>query len=192
MRRYRYPNSVARKRKRNREEEEEESEEDDESEEDEEIPKGRSPCKKCSKPSIPSNYGFCSFHRKGERKSPAEANENQMYDVLPHAMSTRNRYRSFLVNAQQRGKSVHVTMLRWMLLSCLKCAYCSKRGANILNGVDRIRNECHYTFNNSVPCCHTCNSEKGEMPLRLWMDRRGRPKTESEATYVASLLAAIA
>ena len=168
-------------------------EEEEESKEDEESLNGRSPCKKCRKTALPGNYGFCSFHRIAVRKCSSTATVGvRMYDALPDTMSTRARYRSFLFNAQKRGKSVHLAVGKFVLLVCSPCAYCSHRGADVLNGVDRVHNEAHYMDNNSVPCCHACNNEKGEMPLRLWMDRKGRPKTESEATYVASLLASIA
>lgn len=199
MKRNRPQNSVARKMKRKRDEEEEEEEEDVEEEDmlilsrNQRASNIRRPCKRCSKISIPGNYGFCGFHRIPVRKCPSTATVGvQVYDALPETMSTRARYRGFLYNAQQRGKSVHLTMKRWLLLSCTPCAYCNSRGADVINGVDRLYNEANYTDNNCVPCCHACNAEKGEMPLRLWMNRKGRPKSELEATYVASLLASIA
>ena len=65
------------------------------------------------------------------------------------------------------------------------------QGADVLNGVDRVDNGAHYTLANSVPCCCVCNSEKGDMQLRAWMDRKERPASETEAAYIARLLAAI-
>ena len=179
------------------EEEEEKIVEEEEEEEEEEVGpaetgkrcKGDGTLSVCLNMGVPGNYGFCALHRKQGRKSGSTMTVNgKIWDALPDSMSTRSKWQNFLGNAQARNKIVQITQRRWMLLVVSPCAYCGRRGADILVGVDRVRNDTHYTDANSVPCCYSCNGEKNDMPLRTWMDRKGRLRSESEGAYVASLL----
>jgi len=183
-------NSVARKKKRKRDEKEEEEDVEEEDmlilSKNQRVSNIRRPCKRCSKISLPGNYGFCSFHRIPIRKSPSTATLGvRIYDALPATMSTRARYHNFLSAAQQRAKTVHITMHRWLLLSCSPCAYCSRRGADVINGVDRVvDNEAHYSDNSSVPCCFKkrvrCHCEGG------WIGRDARIRNRRRRTSQVS------
>ena len=103
---------------------------------------------------LPGNYGFCALHRTPGRKSASTMTvEGEIWDALSDSMSTGSKWQNFLGNAQARNKIVQITRRRWLLV-CSPCAYCGRRGADILVGVDRVRNGTNYMDANSVPCCH--------------------------------------
>lgn len=61
------------------------------------------------------------------------------------------------------SKSISDEMiLKLVSYNCFYCDGMNKRG---FNGLDRVDNEKHYTFNNVVPCCVTCNMIKGKLSI---------------------------
>jgi hypothetical protein len=151
------------------------------------------PCKTvgCSKFSIPGNFKFCGDHRDYTRKrkrATEKSVQGHTYAALPSSMQTNQRWALFLGNAQRRNKEISITHRRWLVLASSLCAYCNARGADFFNGLDCVVPEDDYTLENSVPCCNSCNTEKNDLELRQWMNRKGRPATESKSDYKLSLL----
>ena len=171
-------------------EEEEEEEEKETDEEEEAGPavfvvaetdkrcKGDGTLSVCLNMGVPGNYGFCALHRKLGRKSASTMTvDGKIWDALPDSMSTRSKWQNFLGNAQARNKIVQITRRRWLLLVCSPCAYCGRRGADILVGVDRVRNGIHYT---AIQKRETCNCDNG------WIGMNARNRNRRQRTSQVS------
>ena len=68
----------------------------------------------------------------------------------------------------RRGKEVELRQLDFAKLLRRPCLYC---GATQRIGIDRVQNNGHYTRENSVPCCASCNYMKGTLRLRDFAER---------------------
>jgi hypothetical protein len=80
-------------------------------------------------------------------------------------------FRSYIQGADRLGRDFALTAEQFVALLSSPCAYCGDPGGNTLkiseeplryNGIDRVDNARGYTHENSVACCKTCNSMKGD------------------------------
>jgi hypothetical protein len=94
---------------------------------------------------------------------------------LPFGESSRNSVRAvYRAGAKARGLDFSLTDQEFDDLTSRPCYYCGAPPANcaaarthhghfIYSGIDRFRNDLGYTRDNCVPCCGTCNRNKGTM-----------------------------
>ena len=124
------------------------------------------PCSKC---------GW--FHRRSAEQIRAEREAtvaaNQAEHKRKHTYAVRRehvgyRFSMFKAQAARRGKEVELRQLDFAKLLRRPCLYC---GATQRIGIDRVQNNGHYTRENSVPCCASCNYMKGTLRLRDFAER---------------------
>lgn len=81
-------------------------------------------------------------------------------------------YINYRKSAQKRGHAFRLTKPQFLNLTQRKCHYCGKPPSNKYKrskpyqGIDRLRNNVGYLFNNCVPCCKECNQLKGTLNYR--------------------------
>ena len=80
----------------------------------------------------------------------------------------RYRYSMFKAQARRRNKRVELQRREYEDIVRRPCLYC---GSTHRIGIDRVRNDGHYTRENSVPCCASCNYMKGTLRLRDFAER---------------------
>jgi hypothetical protein len=102
-------------------------------------------CKKCfeSQQKIENNRDNRSRNYKEERKQFLET-----------------YYKMFLKESLKRGYTVELNFENYTELVSKECYYCGFYNSKEAIGIDRINNDLHYTKENSVPCCETCNRIK--------------------------------
>ena len=96
----------------------------------------------------------------------AERKHKQTYAVRREHVGYR--FSMFKAQAARRGKAVELRQLDFAKLLRRPCLYC---GSTHRIGIDRVRNDGHYTRENSVPCCASCNYMKGTLRLRDFAER---------------------
>ena len=121
------------------------------------------PCSKC---------GW--FHRRSaeqiqaEREATIAADRAERKHKQTYAVRREHvgyRFSMFKAQAARRGKEVELRRLDFAKLLRRPCLYC---GSTHRIGIDRVRNDGHYTRENSVPCC---NQMKGGLRLRDFAER---------------------
>ena len=124
------------------------------------------PCSKC---------GW--FHRRSaeqiqaEREATIAADRAERKHKQTYAVRREHvgyRFSMFKAQAARRGKAVELRQLDFAKLLRRPCLYC---GSTHRIGIDRVRNDGHYTRENSVPCCASCNYMKGTLRLRDFAER---------------------
>lgn len=82
-------------------------------------------------------------------------------------------------SSKHRGISISLTYEQFVELSLSPCGYCGGEPSNLLvygglelpyNGIDRLNSQKAYDWDNCIPCCRFCNSLKGPMPDKYWLD----------------------
>ena len=130
------------------------------------------PCSKC---------GW--FHRRSaeqiqaEREATIAADRAERKHKQTYAVRREHvgyRFSMFKAQAARRGKAVELRQLDFAKLLRRPCLYC---GSTHRIGIDRVRNDGHYTRENSVPCCASCNYMKGTLRLRDFAERARRIST---------------
>jgi hypothetical protein len=103
-------------------------------------------------------------------------------------------------NARLRGYVWELKDEDFNRLTSSPCFYCGcapshitsvgqRYGDFIYNGIDRSDNTKGYTLENAVPCCHTCNTAKQDMPLtefEAWLDRVASFRSTSAIRGIAA------
>ncbi len=84
-------------------------------------------------------------------------------------------YNDYRFQAKKRGYDFKLTLEEAYKLFISNCHYCGDSPQNIkthnrnknvsfkYQGIDRVNANGHYTFDNTLPCCSTCNYGKREM-----------------------------
>lgn len=68
--------------------------------------------------------------------------------------------------SKKQQRPFTLTQDEWDALIIANCTYCHRyRPENKWNGVDRVISADGYTPDNTVPCCHDCNVDKGELSV---------------------------
>ena len=98
-----------------------------------------------------------------------ERKRKQTYAVRRGSLGYR--YSTFKAQAMRRGKKVALACDDYARLVRQSCLYC---GSTEHIGVDRARNDEHYTRENAVPCCASCNFMKGTLQIREFAKRARR------------------
>ena len=80
------------------------------------------------------------------------------------------RWSNFKSQARRRNKSrgITVTISQWAYFSLITqpCAYCGARPPpGKFVGVDRLRSDGIYSWENCTPCCKICNFMKGSLSV---------------------------
>ena len=79
-------------------------------------------------------------------------------------LNVHDRISNYKRSASSKGREWHLTDDDAGTMMTTPCVYCKHIDlAKRLNGIDRINPEGHYTKDNTVPCCWTCNYMKGVM-----------------------------
>lgn len=105
---------------------------------------------------------------------------------LPEGESCFNWLYKYYQNkcAKGRGLSFELTKEHFKKLTKGNCYWCGAKPSNIINrkssnangvyvynGVDRLDNKIGYTNKNSVSCCKVCNSSKGKMSKKEYINQ---------------------
>jgi hypothetical protein len=77
--------------------------------------------------------------------------------------SPKRCWDEFKRQASRRGLNVSISERRYSTMINSKCTYCE---TSRQVGVDRARNKEHYTAENNVPCCGSCNMAKRSDSIR--------------------------
>ena len=76
------------------------------------------------------------------------------------------RFCDYKGNAKQRGIEFHLTEEQFESFWQKPCEYCGAEIETI--GLDRLDSDGHYTIDNVVSCCWSCNNSKGKKALEEW------------------------
>lgn len=71
--------------------------------------------------------------------------------------STIGRYNSGRLSALRRGHGWHLTIEQYETIITMPCHYCGNELNATGAGLDRLRDDELYTYENVVPCCWPCN-----------------------------------
>ena len=77
--------------------------------------------------------------------------------------------------AHRRKISGSLTASEWRTLECLaqsKCAYCGRNAVLTLDHIDPVCAGGETTWDNSIPCCKSCNSSKNKSDIAEWCFRK--------------------
>jgi hypothetical protein len=69
-------------------------------------------------------------------------------------------FKTFIKESDKRGYNVDLTFDEYYNLVLKECYYCGYYNNKEAIGIDRINNSIHYTKENCVSCCETCNRIK--------------------------------
>lgn len=69
-------------------------------------------------------------------------------------------FRMFIKESSKRGYNVEFNFEDYSLLVTKDCYYCGYYNKKEAIGIDRVNNILHYTKDNCVPCCESCNRIK--------------------------------
>lgn len=134
-------------------------------------------CSNCQKPTnrlIKSGCGTCyaKQHRNTTKNGKAS---KSVYDCTDKA-----RYSRLKSSAKKRNLECSLTFDQFVsVTSHHPCFYCGGRLGETGHGLDRANNEKGYTPENSLPCCGSCNSMKGD------------ELTADEMLFVAAILKSV-
>jgi hypothetical protein len=89
------------------------------------------------------------------------------------------KYSNYRISAESNGRVFELTYDQFKNIITQSCLYCGSTGRffkqnthrMFLNGIDRRDNRFGYTIDNSVPCCHSCNSRKGTRSAEYVINR---------------------
>lgn len=85
----------------------------------------------------------------------------------------RNPYSVGKSSARQSGREWTLTQDQYkQIMGNRKCYYCGWDLNMNAGGLDRVDSSGHYTPDNVVPCCRSCNSLKRAMPKAVFMAER--------------------
>lgn len=115
---------------------------------------------------------------------------------LPTGESSFNGlFHNYQNAAKARGIPWDLPKDEFRRITQLPCLYCgalptakfrshrSSNGHYSYSGVDRVDNTKGYTIGNSVPCCKTCNSAKGTLPVMEFLEWMKRIKKTVNEIY---------
>ena len=83
------------------------------------------------------------------------------YTKLPLEKRLDFYYKKYKHNAHKRGLNFEISLDDFKILSLSECYYCGE--IKDINGLDRVNNDMHYSKDNTVPCCKTCNFAKHKL-----------------------------
>ncbi len=88
-------------------------------------------------------------------------------------MTIEKYYETYVRGAYKRTKECefHLTLDEFASLVTKPCFYCTIKDPVSFNGVDRVDNNGHYTVDNTVPCCTTCNRLKHSMSIGEFLNK---------------------
>lgn len=117
--------------------------------------------------------------RSGHNKSCGCLKTELQRKKEPNAAQIHAAWLAHKRGANQRGHINFLTKDEWYKITQQPCIYCGDKNTNqkkpdprnqwgesfLYNGIDRLDNNGDYTFNNSVPCCGTCNYMKWRLTV---------------------------
>ena len=96
-----------------------------------------------------------------EQNKESIRERNKQYRRTPSG-----RFCDYKRNAKQRGIEFHLTEEQFESFWQKPCEYCGAEIETI--GLDRLDSDGHYTIDNVVSCCWSCNKSKGRKTLEEW------------------------
>lgn len=95
------------------------------------------------------------------------------YSTLFEPRTTQSKtYESYCrENKVKRNVNIDFDSKYYNYLLSMPCYYCHNLFENGCRGIDRLNSSLHYTKNNSVPCCKTCNLLKNSLTLKEFQDK---------------------
>jgi len=85
--------------------------------------------------------------------------------ISAYKSSSKSRTKRYNTNEKY---TIEISDIRINELFKMNCTYC---GISCANGIDRYDNDIGYTFENSVPCCCTCNKMKLNYDIANWIEK---------------------
>ena len=98
-------------------------------------------------------------YREQNKESISECNK-QYYRTPP------GKFSHYKNSAKWRGIEFHLTEEQFESFWQKPCEYCGAEIETI--GLDRLDSDGHYTIDNVVSCCWSCNKSKGRKTLEEW------------------------
>ena len=90
---------------------------------------------------------------------------------LYYTRSCYHNYTTYKREAEERSLPFELTQQQWDWLTRSQCYLCGYQDARGI-GIDRLDNTVRkYSLENCRPCCGSCNSMKGELPLQDLLDQ---------------------
>lgn len=80
-------------------------------------------------------------------------------------------YRSYANSAEEKGRRFELSQEMFQEIVVQPCKYCRRIPDNGRVGVDRVDSKKHYTKDNVVPCCGTCNRMKRDHPVEMFLEK---------------------
>src|ERR1017187_2292701 len=78
-----------------------------------------------------------------------------------HAREVPRRFQKLKYKCNYECRSLSISLEEYTTLLVLNCAYCNKDFKNESGcGLDRVDSNGHYSLDNVVPCCGSCNQIK--------------------------------
>jgi len=106
---------------------------------------------------LKKNAEQASKYRKEHPEKQDEANRKQNINI-------NYRYNNYKRNAENKGREYNLTYEESKQYFLGDCYYCGNPACEqiLLNGIDRKKNDGHYTLDNCVTACDMCNFMKGD------------------------------
>ena len=98
-----------------------------------------------------------------QNKQYREQNKESLQEYRRTPPGKFSEYKS---GAKQRGIEFHLTEEQFESFWQKPCEYCGAEIETI--GLDRLDSDGHYTIDNVVSCCWSCNKSKGRKTLEEW------------------------
>ena len=92
--------------------------------------------------------------------------EQNKESIQEYRRTPSGRFCDYKGNAKQRGIEFHLTEEQFESFWQKPCEYCGAEIETI--GLDRLDSDGHYTIDNVVSCCWSCNKSKGRKTLEEW------------------------
>lgn len=107
---------------------------------------------------------LCKHHfemlKKSEKNRP---DRNRIEEYREYDNKPERKYKNYLKNARIRKINFDIDFKIFKKLIMDDCYYCGLKRGKKLNGIDRIDNNKHYTFDNIVTACGFCNKMKNTL-----------------------------
>lgn len=108
------------------------------------------------------------YQKEWSRKQYAENRDFYLERNKKYAMTTKARFGNLKRRSKTRGYDVSLTFEQFEQIVSKPCIYCGDETELI--GIDRQDNLLGYSFENSKPCCKTCNMMKHTLPLERFLE----------------------
>ncbi len=123
-------------------------------------------CSKCNKPlkeERSPNSKICDDCLPNNRRKQQKEYRQRRKEKMALDVDYRNKayWNTFKSEAKRRKIKIEINFQEFTTILKTNCFYCNDIVDTI--GIDRIDNDKHYTFDNVIRCCVTCNKMKSNI-----------------------------